>query len=668
MTLFEHGIGLGYFNTDAFEEIQFTTSGITAEHSKGGLILNTVVRDGGNAFNGGARFYYEGPGLQGDNVDQELRDKGVFSTGGNLDHLYSLSLDLGGPIVKDRLWFYNAFREYRSVPFVVNCVLPSGEQCTDGSFLTNYTMKLTTRVDDYSQLMLNGEWARKQRPNRGVSQFTAPEAAFFQDGRHFIVQGKYNRTIGSDAFLDIYAGWGSPPFPLDYQDGVGNATSRYDVVRFTRQDAASLEFFSLAHQWTFGTNYTLFRDDWLGTSHDLKFGVEHRRGTYYTRRSHNSSLERRYSDGVPFRVRVFNSPTEINNNQEVWSAYVQDDVRVDDVTLNLGVRLESHTANIPEQRPNNGRWVGPIFPTQPVDPIDSVASWTTVSPRLGFAWDINGDGRTVAKANYGRYYFGIDNVDIHNYAIPTASSTAEFAWDDLNGNDSPDYPDEFGTRIFQTGVTPRTLADGFESPRSDEISASIERALSRRSSIQLQYTYRKNSNLWGATWANLPPSAYDVPTTAVDPISGNTIEYWSINPAFVGIDRGETLANHSDNFNRYHGVDLIYARRYDGTWMLTASATVSDNFGRVGGYTDRNAREIFGEGAYGLDQPFAFKVSGMYDLPWDINFGLAFRHGSGMNVYGGSNLMAREVRVQDATTGLLLLGARGDKRRVPPAA
>lgn len=70
------------------------------------------------------------------------------------------------------------------------------------------------------------KWARKQRPDRGVSQFTAPEASFFQDGRHYILQGRHNRTIGSDVFLDIYAGWGSPPFLLTYQDGVGGATSR----------------------------------------------------------------------------------------------------------------------------------------------------------------------------------------------------------------------------------------------------------------------------------------------------------------------------------------------------------------------------------------------------------------------------------------------------------
>ncbi len=653
MTLFEHGIGLGYFNTDAFEEIQFTTSGISAEYSKGGMIINTVVRDGGDQFHGGVRYYYESPSLQSSNLNQELIDRGVSSTGGNLDKLTDLSVDFGGPIVRDRVWFYTAAREYRVTPFVVNCLLPNGDQCIDGSFLTNFTAKITARLDDNSQLMVNGEWARKQRINRGVSQFTRPEAAFVQDGRHYIAQGKYNRVFGNNAFLDVYFGWGQPPFPLNYQDGVGNTTSRFDVVTGVRSDAASQEFFSLANLYTMGTNYTLFKDDWLGGTHDLKFGIEHRRGNYLTRRTHNSSLERRYAAGEPFRVRVFNSPVEATNNQQAWFGYVQDDVRIGNVTLNLGARIEKHNASIPEQPANRGPWVGIFFSEQQaVQTTDSIAGWTTVSPRFGVAWDVNSDGRTVVKASAGRYYTGIDNSDVHSYGIRFASRRADVAWDDLNGNDFPDYPAEFSAAGIQTLSSSNQFAADFDSWHSDEVSVAVERALTQRSSLSARYTYRRNSNLWAVSFAGIPLSAYNVATSAVDPITGTTINYWSIDPAFVGVDRVQTLGNQEDNWNRYHGVDFIYTRRFDGKWMMNASLTLSDQQGRVGGFTTRNDDEIFAFGSTGLDAPVAVKVSGFVVAPWDINLGLAYRYTSGMNTYGSlTHDMARRLLVRDATTG-----------------
>ena len=652
MTLFEHGIGLGYFNTDAFEEIQFTTSGISAENSKGGMIINTIVKDGGNDFHGGIRGYYEGPDLQGDNLNQELRDKGVTSTGGNLDKLTDISVDFGGPVVSDSVWFYTAFREYRVTPFVLNCLLPDGSGCTDGSFLTNFTSKVTARLDDSSTLMVNGEWAQKIRANRGVSQFTAPAGSWFQDGRHFIMQGKYNRVFGNNAFLDAYAGWGSPPFPLKYQDGVGNTTSRFDEVTGVRSDAARSEFFSLAHLWTLGSNYTLFKDG-ANASHDLKLGVEHRRGSYYTRTSHNESLERRYANGVPFRVRVFNSPVEARNHQQVWMGYVQDDVRIGNLTLNLGVRVEDHNASIPQQPQNQGPWVGIFFSEQQaVQPNDSVAGWTTVSPRLGFAWDVKGDGRTVVKGSAGRYYTGIDNSDMHSYGIRFSNRNATVSWNDLNGNDFPDYPDEFNASGIQTLSSSNQFADDFDTWHSDEVSFAVERGLTDRSSLSARYTYRKNSNLWGVSWAGIPTSAYNIPTTAIDPITDAAVDYWSIDPAFVGVDRQQTLGNHEDDYNRYHGVDFIYTRRFDGVWMMTASATISDQYGRVGGFTNRNTAEVFPYGSTGLDAPFAGKVSGFFVAPYDINIGGAYRITSGMNTYGGlDHQMARELLVQDATTG-----------------
>ncbi len=652
MTLFEHGIGLGYYNTDAFEEIQFTTSGISAEYSKGGIIINAVVKDGGNDLHGMFQGFYLNESMQSNNIDDGLRAAGVTSSSGGMDYIKIGSANVGGPIKRDRIWFYTGGRRYAVFPQKLNCLTPEGNPCTDGVTISNLNVKLTGRPDDASTVMVYGERQWYDRPTRNAGQFVAQEATWIEAYRYHALQAKYNRVFGNTGYFDAYFGYGTSPFPLNYQKGVGDTTTAYDVVTGHRRGAAVYELKTIAHLWTMGSNYTLFEDDWLGASHDMKFGVEHRRNSYYTRRSLNGGLERRYANGAPFRVMVRNMPIEGHSYQQAWMGYVQDDVQLGNLTLNLGVRVEDHNADLPEQPAQTGQWIGIFFSKQPlVEATDGVAGWTTVSPRLGFAWDIKGDASTVVKGSFGRYYFGIDNADIHSYAIRSIFATAQADWNDLNGNDFPDYPEEFSAAGLIELSSSRRLADDFDSPYADEISASIERALGRRSSLTARYTYRKNNNLWAQTWAGVPPSAWNIASTAIDPITGNTVDYWSLDPTWVGIDNVPTLTNQPDNYNRYHGVDFIYTRRFDGKWMLTASATISDKYGRIGGFGNRNDREIFPYGAHGLDSGFHGRISGMYVAPHDIYVGFAFRHTGGRNVDGRANTMARSMLVQDVTTG-----------------
>lgn len=652
MSLFEHGLGLGYHNTDAFEEIQFTTGGISAEYSRGGVVINTVIRDGGNTLHGFAQGFFTNTSLQSDNVDQGLRDAGVTGVAGGIDYIRIGSASLGGSIKRDRLWYYVGGRRYAVFPVKLSCVTPEGSPCTDGVTISNVNLKLTARPDDASTVMVYGERQWYDRPSRNAGQFVAHEATWIEAYRYHAFQAKYNRVFGNTGYFDAYFGYGQSPFPLGYQEGVGDDLTAYDVVTGHRWGAAVYEWQTQAHLWTMGTNYTLFEDDWMGASHDLKFGVEHRRNSYYVRQSMNGDMEKRYADGVPYRVLVRNTPVETQSYQQVWSGYIQDDVRIGNVTLNLGVRVEDHNANLPEQKPETGRWIGIFFSEQPpVVPTDGIAGWTTLSPRLGFAWDLKGDASTVVKGSFGRYHFGIDNADVHSYGIGIVRATAQADWVDLNGNGFPDYPDEFSSAGVRELTNSARLADDFDSPYSDEFNVSVEHALSQRSSITARYSYRKTNNHWARTVTGIPQSAWNIPSSAIDPVTGNTVNYWSIDPAWVGVDQVPTLTNQEDNWNRYSGVDLIFARRFDGKWMLNASATLSDKQGRVGGYGDRNDREIFPHGAHGLDTPLHGRISGMYVAPWDVYVAGAFRYTGGRNVDGGGNTMARSLLVQDETTG-----------------
>jgi len=293
------GIAIGYVNTDSFEEIQFTTSGISAENSRGGLVMNQVHKSGGNRFSGMFAAYFENDALMGSNVDDDLRARGVTGAGANLDYLRDFSLSLGGPIVKDKVWFFGAAREYDVVPFVINCTLPTGGQCQDGVRLPNHTVKITTQFGPNNRVLGVYDRGYIYRRNRGVSQFTSLDAAANESFHWDLWQGKYDRILGSSMFLQASVSRGSPPFHLGYHSTAQrDISTAFDEIRQIRFDAASQDFFQKGDILIYNGSITYFQNDFLGGAHDFKFGVEHRRGKLVQGNLRNRDLERRYRNGV----------------------------------------------------------------------------------------------------------------------------------------------------------------------------------------------------------------------------------------------------------------------------------------------------------------------------------------------------------------------------------
>lgn len=654
MTLMhQDNLGAGYFSTDSYEEIEVTTSGISAEHSRGGLIINQVVKSGGNTFRGMAATFYENDALQSDNIDEELIAKGVSASGAPLNYLFDSSAQLGGPIVNDRLWFFNAVRNYDVSPLVLNCTLPDGSQCNNDSKLQNYDLKLNAQTNAKNRFMFLYGWGRKYLPNRNISQFVQPEAAFKQDGRHIVYQGKYDRILSGNALLEVSYGQLATPFPLSYRDDTGSRTTAFDQGTQVRFDAPPMDFFQRGRMRTVGGKLTLFEDQFLRASHDVKFGVEFREGAVPQTTRRNGDLERRYLSGEPFRVIIYNTPVTQDARNYSLAGFAQDSMRFGRLTFNPGVRIEWWRGDLPAQSNTPGSWPQ-IFGTREYPERKGLMEWTTVSPRLGVVYDIAGDSKTVLKATYGRYFNQIEGNRINNVANANQVSSATYEWRDLNNNNHPDYPAEFGTRISLSVPSARgTILPGLESPYSDEVSAAVERALTQQMSVSVRYTYRRNSKILTEKDLALPNEAWSIPSTAPDPITGQTISYWSLGPAYRSVVNEVVLTQDDDNWSRYHGVDIVFDRRFDGRWLFRGSVTVQDNYGRVGGFIGRNEDEIFPYGAVGMDAKYMVKLLGTYVAPWDVNLGAAFRSTGGMNSFTGSQAMARLLQVRDVTTNSL---------------
>lgn len=658
MTLMhQDNLGAGYMSTDAFEEIQVSTSGISAEHSRGGLIINQVVKSGSNRLSGMVGYFYENDAMMSTNVDDDLRSRGVLTEGSPLESLKDFTAQAGGPIVRDHLWWFGAFRNYSVLPYVLNCFLPDGSKCTNESRLRNYTGKLNAQANPANRFLFFYEWGQKLMPNRDISQFIRPEASYLQDGAHTIIQGRYDRILTSTMILEASYGQLESPFPLRYRSEVGDKTTAFDQVTNIRSDAAFQNFFQRGQMKTARTNVSFFQDRLLNASHDFKVGFEYRYGEVPETITRNGHLQRIYRNGVPAQVWVYNTPVERNAKNRALMAFIQDSARWGRLTATMGLRFEDWTGWLPAQSNNPADFADVFGGAKSFEERKNLMGWTTWSPRLGLVYDISGNSRTVAKMTFGRYFNQIEGNRINSTVNSNGVAEARFDWVDLNGDNYPQR-NEFGTLQSISIPAARGAIDpNLKSPYSDEISAAIEQALGQRVSVSVRYTYRKNNRLLTEDNLALQNDRFTVPSTAVDPLTGATVNYWSVTPGLGTIRNEIILTQFDSNYSRYHGVDIVADRRFDGRWLARGSLTLQDNYGRVGSYATRNDEEIFPYGAFGLDAKRLVRMQVGYMMPGQINTSLAYRFTSGLNSFAsgpaGASPMARVVQVRDSTTNAL---------------
>src|SRR5262249_14821154 len=145
---------------------------------------------------------------------------------------------------------------------------------------------------------------------------------------------------------------------------------------------------------------------------------------------------------------AFNTPVEQVARNYGLAVFAQDSLRAGKrVTLNLGLRVEDWRGDVPAQSNQPGTFSAIFGGTKSFLEQNDGMGGTTFSPRLGLVYDLAGDSKTVAKATYGRYFYQVISGDLNSFANPNGVGQATYNWNDLDRDNFPDYPSEFGTLI-----------------------------------------------------------------------------------------------------------------------------------------------------------------------------------------------------------------------------
>ena len=435
-----------YLNMGSIQESSVTISGESAELQKSGVRNNVVPKTGGNKFSG-LVFVGGGNGkLQADNLTDSLKASGLTSVN-SLDKLFDINPAWGGPIKKDRLWFYNAYRYNQETDFL------AGLYYNATPLAWTYTPDLSRKADNKvwdrsANLRLTWQMSKNNRVsgfidiaphctcNRGFSATTSPEAT--QVGifwPNYFGQATWRYTPSSKLLIEggISSSWGS--FQYNRQKGV-----ELDTIAVTEQSTG----LSYRANSTYGqspTNpvTTRLSATYVTGSHAAKAGISLVSGRSITTNSAAGSRSYRLNNGVPNQVTLQATPNVIvaNLNADL-GLYIQDRWTIKHLTLNYGLRYDYFNGSVPEQDEaallkEFALPPPPFVAVKTYAAVKNTPNWKDLNPRMAAVYDVFGNGKTAIRASLGRYVAGETVTTATNLNPITASVTsATRTWTDTN--------------------------------------------------------------------------------------------------------------------------------------------------------------------------------------------------------------------------------------------
>jgi hypothetical protein len=652
-SLMNDGEVQAYFSDAANAEVSYQTSGLGAEVATGGVRINMIPKEGGNRYSGSLFFGGSGGSSfwQGDNVTSELRQRGLTS-GNRVDLIQDFNVGLGGPLKKDKLWFFASWRRIATNEFIPNTKFRDGTQGRQDQWVQNQMLRLTWQISPRNKFTVYHDRYPKFKSFEMAALYEPETAAFRRDPNralYYTGQAKWTSPVTSRLLLEAGYSTNVEYLTILYQPGVGKERNtpewsrtigKFDQILGTRYDGVDSPTNGIdPKKYNAGGSVS-----YVTGSHAFKAGVQWGFGDYVIDRDINGDLVQWYRNGVPDQVRVFNTPVRSHEQLNAdLGIYAQDSWRLKKLTLNAGLRVDKFKGQISQQDLFAGRFVpARSFPETP-----NLPNWTDFSPRLGGSYDLFGDGRTAIKGTINRYVAG-QTLGFAQRYNPLQLQSDNRTWADLNG-DNLAQDNEIGpsnNRAFGQPVLQRRPSDDIKREYDMEYSASVQHQLLRGVSVNASYFRRGTYNMVSTSTLQFSRSDY-TPVTVYSPLDGSPITVYNLDPLKNGLlDRVDDNSPDS-NLRRmsYNGVELGATARFSkgsvfGGWTFDRRVLVHcddlENWSTLPNtlYTSLGQNVNQPKADYHfcdqskLDIPFLheLKVAGSYTLPWyEIQTNIAFQ-------------------------------------------
>jgi hypothetical protein len=675
--------GTGFYEDYyANEEMSVSALGSDVEMNSGGAAIVTTIKSGGNQFKGLENLTYEPGEFVGTNAGaSDVSSRGFTCPNNSLGIaqcnnpnllFWEGHADLGGPIARDKIWFYGAYNHFKINKAVSGI---SQSVATDLGIFDNYTGKGTWKPSEKNTFIGYFQQGRKQKPKRQLSTLVPPESVLAQDSTSRMYKGEWQRVITDRAFLDVNTGNFSLNWPMAVQVDPATRPPLQFRGNNSRAGAGWLAFSSTRKKPQVKAQMTYYLPGKAG-SHDFKFGFETLYDSY--RYGHNGrSGPIRYSyagtdaSKSPDRVifvdtgdpATFGSAWTVGPNIDLhYAGYVQDRWSPNNrLTVTLGVRIDyqrvgygdaTRTPLIHDQIPvglDAGCTTAPCFifgASTKVTAQDYLKN-TNPAPRIGVSYDLTGKGRTVLKAFYGRYYNNL--ADGFSAANPGDIRQATFNFIDAHGDQRYHGPENLGTLRSRTGGADAPVDPNMKTPYAEEISGSLETQLPGEAAARFTYVRKNQRNPAPFYGTNLIPAwVGNVTVPTVQTFNGQTFNLLDI-PASLATQTTGLYTNFPNADYHYDTIELAYNKRLQKFFVQTSFDYQWRNDLRSAcGGTDCNTTDISSSPLVADPIGINFQLSpnpaapnrqktttyhlqflGRYTLPYEVGFAANFRYQSG---------------------------------------
>jgi len=566
--------GTVFMDWDAIEEVEVVTGGVGVEYFSGiGGMINVVTKSGGNKFSGQVQGLYTGEDFSKSVVPKEKLEAVGTGLPESAISDWETSFNLGGPILKDKLWFMTTFRYSDTImntPFIPTTI--------EGKFYDTYK---------FDQDWYFGFVKISVRPHKNLRMFgmvnlgrkTVP--AFWRSPRETIESNKaqllddvtttFNAdwTLSPNTFIEFRGGT-YERIGNNYETEQANIDGPYFIDRFTGYEWGRLEttYYSTLRRASVTSTLNHFQDDFLGADHEIKAGVEYSFDTHLESApapGGKNGVRWDYYDGNRYyyrglygldgphpefgdgRIYISNDVAEMGTRKENslfikrnrFSLFIKDTISIKKrLHLNLGLRLDTVRADVPEMKRTaavdelgkalSKAYIEPVYGVHPFGggftfgAYNNAFPYRCLNPSIGISYDLFGDGKTALKLSYAKYAESLPTQYVST--PPTGNGLFEFRWWDTNKNGQLDMP---GTDYYKyvPGVpTPDyMLADDYKDetdpdikiPYEHQFMAIIDHELFKDFKISLNYTYKTRKR--------------EMVFVYYDRTSG---EYWSFNNSY----------------------------------------------------------------------------------------------------------------------------------------
>jgi Carboxypeptidase regulatory-like domain len=672
-----------YFNDAMNQEVSYQTAGIGAETQAGGVRLNMIPREGGNRFSGDFKAAYRPGDWQGSNLTQRHLDKGL-TAGNATDRIIDYTFAQGGPVIRDKLWFFGSARYYSVNNFIAGSFYEDGSQAIDDQFIKSGLLRMTWQITSKTKFSGYFDEVDKFRGHDLQSGYDpATAATVWNSPAYHTATAKLTNTLTSRLLLE--GGWSNNTeyYTNSYLPGIEKGRWTPDWYATTMHSESDIAGFQRRGARTPQTTQSPKRHaanasmSYVTGSHNIKVGLQSTWGTFYHTTDGNADLTQGYQSGtnraggtgVPFTrpatVTVYNTPVgSAEALDRDLGIYAQDSWNVKRLTVNAGIRYEKAVAHVMGGYSPAGRFV----PERQFEEILNTPNWSDWAPRFALVYDLFGNAKTALKYSINRYNRSVTTGVADDYN-PLGTATATLPWTDLNGDNiaqgdsqmvngvrqsctylAPGCEIDFGNLNSTFGVQDVNEYGGFPRTWNLEQGLELQHELMPRLSLTGSWFhgdfYDLNTTINRALQFDGDPALnpHFTPFTVYNPETGEAITAYGLKtasrPAVNPDDELDTFdPNRKTIYNAFNlefkarpgaGAQIFGGISFERE--IDVNCTVPDNPNSLRFCDEKN-----------LDIPYKknVKLAGSYPLPWGVTFSAALQ----------SNIPDTSTRVMTFTTG-----------------